>query len=149
MEHAGVEWRLPKSPRVSHAVGPAGPMDLPAFKLIPHNKVIGWFMAVNVVVGVISDEVSEDLVRMVWEVAQRIFRKYGVEVYVIPIAVNSRFPYISINGIRLVIKSPPSAAELEDLILSVAMYAESSDEEVDLLASLEDPTVADAVLVSY
>lgn len=106
-------------------------------------------MAVNVVVGVINDEISEDLVRIVWEVAQRIFRKYGLEVYVVPVAVNSRFPYISINGIRVVIKSPPSTAELEDLILSVAMYAENEDEEADLLASLEDPTVADAVLVSH
>ncbi|MEM2007324.1 MAG: hypothetical protein QXG17_06985 [Sulfolobales archaeon] len=105
-------------------------------------------MAVNVVVGVVSDEISEDLVRIVWEVAQRIFKKYGLEVYVVPVAVNSRFPYISINGIRVVIRSPPSVTELEDLILSVAMYSEGSDDEVDLLASLEDPVIADAVFVS-
>lgn len=105
-------------------------------------------MAVIVVIGVNNDEVSEDLVRIVWETAQRIFRKYGLEVYVVPLAVSSRHPYISINGIRVVIKSPPSTAELEDLILSVAMYADSSDEEVDLLASLEDPTIADAVFAA-
>ncbi|MCS7100042.1 MAG: hypothetical protein RMH84_05150 [Sulfolobales archaeon] len=107
-------------------------------------------MAVNIVVGVIGDELSEDLVRLVWEVAQRIFRKYKLEVYVVPVVVSSRYPYISINGIRVVVKSPPSASELEDLILSVAMYTDSEGEdEVDLVASIEDPTLADAILVSY
>ncbi|MEM1622659.1 MAG: hypothetical protein QXZ60_03185 [Sulfolobales archaeon] len=105
-------------------------------------------MAVNVVVGVASDEISEDLVRIVWEAAQRIFKKYRLEVYVVPVAVNSRVPYISINGVRVAIKSPPSVAELEDLILSVAMYSEDGDDGAELLASLEDPVVADAALVS-
>lgn len=103
----------------------------------------------NVVVGVNSDELSEDLIRLVWEVAQRIFRKYGLEVYVVPVTVNSKFPYISINGVRVAIRSPPSISELEDLILSVALYVESEEEEVDLVASLEDPIIADAVLISY
>lgn len=105
-------------------------------------------MAVDVVVGVNNDELSEDLVRLVWEVAQRIFRKYGLEVYVVPVTVNARYPYLSINGMRVVIRSPPSDAELEDLILSVAMYAEGNEVEFDILASLEDPTVADAVFVA-
>ncbi|MEM4491264.1 MAG: hypothetical protein QXR49_02140 [Sulfolobales archaeon] len=122
-------------------------ISLLLFKLTPSSTCLGWFMAVNVVVGVISDEISEDLVRIVWEVAQRIFKKYGLEVYVVPVTVNSRFPYISINGVRVAIKSPPSPAELEDLILSVAMYSEDSDDGAELLASLEDPEVADAVFV--
>ncbi len=107
-------------------------------------------MAVDVVVGVVNDEVSEDLVRIAWEAAQKIFRKYGLEVYVIPVAVNSALPYISINGVRVVVKSPPSTAELEDLILSIAMYSDGGDDgDPDLLASLEDPLVADAAFAYY
>ncbi len=102
-------------------------------------------MAVNVVIGVSNDEVSEDLVRLAWEAAQRIFRKYSLEVYVIPVTVTTRFPYISINGIRVVVRSPPSVEELEDLILSIAIYVDNNEEEAELLGLLEDPTMADAV----
>ncbi len=125
-------------------------LDPRPFKVTPLSRVLGWLMAVDVVVGVVNDEVSDDLVRIVWEVAQRIFRKYGLEVYVVPVAVNSAFPYISVNGVRVVVKSPPSATELEDLILSVAMYSEGADEsDADFLASLEDPLIADAAFAYY
>lgn len=102
-------------------------------------------MAIDVVVGVGNDEISEDLVRITWEAAQRIFRKYGLEVYVIPVVVGSKAPYILVNGVKVLIRSPPSSEEIEDLILSVAMYAEGGEEDAEIFGSLEDPALADAI----
>lgn len=104
-------------------------------------------MTVNVVIGVSNDELSEDLVSLAWEAAQRIFRKYGLEVYVIPVTATTRFPYISINGIRVIVRSPPSVEELEDLILSIAIYVNNNEEETELLGLLEEPTMADALFL--
>jgi len=92
--------------------------------------------------------VCEELVRLTWEAAQRIFRKYGVEVYVVPVTINTKTPFLSINGVKVVVKSLPTVEELEDLILSVALYFdEAPEDEADILAFLEDPLIADAVLV--
>ncbi len=117
------------------------------YKGPPTKGFSGSALTVNVVVGTNSDEVCEELVRLTWEAAQRIFRKYGVEVYVVPVTINTKTPFLSINGVKVVIKSLPTVEELEDLILSVALYFdEAPEDEVDILAFLEDPLIADAVL---
>lgn len=117
------------------------------YKGPPTKGFSGRALAVNVVVGTNSDEVCEELVRLTWEAAQRIFRKYGVEVYVVPVTISTKTPFLSINGVKVLIKSLPTVEELEDLILSVALYFdEAPEDEADILAFLEDPLVADAAL---
>jgi hypothetical protein len=113
------------------------------------KRFSGSTLTVNVVVGTNGDEVCEELVRLAWEAAQRIFRKYGVEVYVVPVVVSARTPFLSVNGVKVVIKSLPTVEELEDLILSIALYFnEAPEDEADILAFLEDPLIADAVLAN-
>ncbi|MCC6046721.1 MAG: hypothetical protein LM571_00810 [Desulfurococcaceae archaeon] len=70
-----------------------------------------------------------------------------MEVYVIPVTVSTRTPFLSVNGVKVVTKSLPTVEELEDLILSIALYFnESPEDEADILAFLEDPLIANAAL---
>jgi hypothetical protein len=70
-----------------------------------------------------------------------------VEVYVIPVTVSTRTPFLSVNGVKVVTKSLPTVEELEDLILSIALYFnEAPEDEADILAFLEDPLIASAAL---
>ncbi len=87
-------------------------------------------MPVDVLVLTNGSELGEYILKKVWEVAQSIFKEYGVEVYVIPYYVPKNPVTLIINGVEYIVKRKLSRKELMDMILSSISMRESKEGEV-------------------
>ena len=92
-------------------------------------------MAVDVLVIINGSELGEYILKKVWEVAQTIFKEYGVEVYVVPYYVPKNPVTIIINGAEYIVKRRLSKKELMDMILSSISLRESKESEILTLGS--------------
>ncbi|MEM3848998.1 MAG: hypothetical protein QXS42_04480, partial [Zestosphaera sp.] len=75
-------------------------------------------MPVDVIVVTDGSSFGEDVVRLVWEVAQKLFHEYGLEVYVIPYTSRESRVMLLINNIEFMVSRKLTHEEVEDLILT-------------------------------
>ncbi len=97
-------------------------------------------MSVDVIVLTNGSDLGEKLLKVTWYVAQKLFREYGVEVYVIPYQVRGRVALL-VNGREYPVRSPEqvNARNIEDLILSsMAGSDEGAGFETIVIGSLID-----------
>ncbi len=95
-------------------------------------------MSIEVTVITNGSSLGEDLLRIAWNTAQRLFREYGVEVYVVPFQVRKGRVAIIINGLEFPVTRPLSVEELSNLILTAASSEGKWENDVVLGASLTD-----------
>lgn len=89
-------------------------------------------MPVDVIVVTDGSPFGEDVVRLVWEVAQKLFREYGLEVYVIPYTTRESRVMLLINNVEFVVSRRLTHEEVEDLILT-ACEGESRAKDIALI----------------
>ncbi len=107
---------------------------------------------IDVLVIVNGSELGEYILRKTWEVAQRIFKDYGIKVFVIPYYSVKAPVSLIINGIEYVIHRRLSFKELMNMILSAAPVNTSTSEEGEIVAigmwSSRDRSMGNAETVS-
>jgi hypothetical protein len=95
-------------------------------------------MSIEVMVITNGSSLGEDLLRIAWNTAQRLFQEYRVEVYVIPFQVRKGRVAIIINGLEFPVTRPLSVEELSNLILTAASSEGKWENDIVLGASLID-----------
>ncbi len=104
----------------------------------------------DVIVITNGSELGEYILRTTWEVAQEIFRKYDIMVYVVPHFVRGGNVSIIVNGIEYVIKSRLSKDKIMDMILTALPVPSTGVFEVTVLGTWginRDDNVGNASLV--
>lgn len=105
----------------------------------------------TVYVIVNGSDLGERVLRIVWEAAQRLFREYGMEVYVIPF-FNPRHPVTLIyRGVEYKVRKNVSVKEVINLILDTAIASASGDRDGGVVFGAvtdDDPDYMSAVLVA-
>ena len=104
----------------------------------------------TVYVIVNGSDLGENVLRIVWEAAQRLFREYGMEVYVVPF-FNPRHPVALIyRGVEYRVRKNVSVKEVINLILDTAIASTSGDKDGSVVFGAvtdDDPDYMSAVLV--
>lgn len=93
-------------------------------------------MGIDVIVVTNGSILGEELLKLTWYTAQKLFHEYGIEVYVIPYQVKRGTVTLVINGLEYPVTRKPSPDELADLILSAASSEGEWKEEVVIGATL-------------
>ena len=104
----------------------------------------------TVYVIVNGSDLGEKVLRIVWEAAQRLFREYGMEVYVVPF-FNPRHPVTLIyRGVEYKVRKTVSVKEVINLILDTAIASASGDKDGGVVFGAvtdDDPDYMSAALV--
>ncbi len=97
-----------------------------------------------------GSDLGEKVLRIVWEAAQRLFREYGMEVYVVPF-FNPRHPVTLIyRGVEFKVRKTVSVKEVINLILDTAIATASGDKDGGVVFGAvtdDDPDYMSAALV--
>jgi len=108
-------------------------------------------LSIDVFVIVNGSELGEYILRKTWEAAQRIFKEYGIKVFVIPYYSVKAPVSIIINGVEYVIHRKLSFKELMNMILSAAPLSSGSEEgevaAIGLWGHSEDRSLGNAETV--
>jgi len=107
-------------------------------------------LSIDVFVIVNGSELGEYILRRTWEAARRIFKEYGIKVFVIPYYSVKAPVSIIINGVEYVIHRKLSFKELMNMILSAAPLSSSEEGEVaaiGLWSHSEDRSLGNAETV--
>ncbi len=92
---------------------------------------------------------GEDLLKIAWSTAQRLFQEYGIEVYVVPYQVRGRAVSLVVNGLEIPVTRPPSVEELINIILSAASSEGKWEEETVIGAALLHDDIFGNGVVAY
>ncbi len=92
-------------------------------------------MPVDVIVITNGTSFSEDVLKSVWETAQKLFHEYGLEVYVIPYVSKDSKVMIVVNDVEFVVSRKLTHEEIEDLILT-ACEGEGKGREIALVGTV-------------
>ncbi len=98
-----------------------------------------------------GSDLGENVLKIVWEAAQRLFREYGMEVYVVPF-FNPKHPVTLIyRGVEYRVRKAVSVKEVINLILDTAVASVSGDKGGGVVFGAvtdDDPDYMSAVLVN-
>ncbi len=87
-------------------------------------------MGVEVIVITNGSDFGERLLRLTWGVAQKLFKEYGIEVYVIPYQVKGSRVSLVVNGLEFPVIKMPTPEEIQDIILSAVSEGVSEINEI-------------------
>ncbi|MCD6323896.1 MAG: hypothetical protein J7L55_02160 [Desulfurococcales archaeon] len=105
-------------------------------------------MGIEVTVVTNGSPLGEELVRIAWATAQKLFQDYGIEVYVIPYQTKGRVVALVINGLEIPVTRPLSREELTNIILSAASSEGKWEDETVLGATaVDDGSFGNGVVV--
>ncbi|PUA32436.1 MAG: hypothetical protein B7O98_07220 [Zestosphaera tikiterensis] len=90
-------------------------------------------MPVDVIVVTNGSLLGEELLKLTWYTAQKLFHEYGVEVYVIPYYSKDSRVSLIINDIEFTVNKKLTPEELTDLILSALGNESPKTQEVSSL----------------
>ncbi len=107
-------------------------------------------MGFDVIVVIDGSDLGEKVLRYTWEIAQELFRKYELPVFVIPRYIRSSKVSIIVNGVEYVIRGDVSKEEIMDMILTALPIPKTSNLDVVVLGTwgnYRNDLVGDASLI--
>ncbi len=106
-------------------------------------------MPVDVIVVTNGSLLGEEILKLTWYTAQKIFREYGVEVYVIPYPSKDSRISLIINDLEFTVNKLLTPQELMDLILSALSNENPKTQRVSSLGLTmrEDSDFHEGVLI--